>query len=387
MAEHAANSKPCASNSKSANCYRQQRSNRLSLRGQIRQEPRVRLLRFLDTRMNNRPRATVQRTKAQEFGAAFVAARRGYLGLLMFLASTLVTAVKALPQAARPNSANRQFRRRAPPPRRWQTLARLPRRLLRWATQVKSMAGGRLPRVVLRHQTGNSPSIFGGSAPPPTGGTAWNPNQPAYPYGSQGSIFDQAPPTQQKGVFDSFAGGMNPYPSGSFNPGGATHGYESPSSTFTAAIPAHSTKRGSPGEASSGSWWDRLTEPRARYPRQAAPGGINPRRWAHRRTVLLGMIRVIHRFNVNRFRIRTMSQAVGILPLRQTRASPTRSTQHRTTQITAVPRLLQRRTASVAHSPRQPTRCNRATRSPPVGRTAAAPSQRRFLRHRLARRG
>ncbi len=240
------------------------------------------------------------------------------------------------------------------------------------------MAGGRLPRVVLRHQTGNSPSIFGGSAPPPTGGTAWNPNQPAYPYGSQGSIFDQAPPTQQKGVFDSFAGGMNPYPSGSFNPGGATHGYESPSSTFTAAIPAHSTKRGSPGEASSGSWWDRLTGTKSTVPAAGSPGwnqpapmgaptnGVawnDPRNPSFQRQPIPNPNNVASGWNI------TPPPNTGV-------SNPLNSTPNYTNY--GSPRLLQRRTASVAHSPRQPTRCNRATRSPPVGRTAAAPSQRRF---------
>jgi hypothetical protein len=123
----------------------------------------------------------------------------------------------------------------------------------------------------------NTPSIFGGSAPPPSNNsTAWNPNQPPNPYGAPGSIFDQAPPRQQQGMFDSFAGSMNPYPSGSFTPGGATHGYESPSSNFTAAIPAHSAKRGSPAEASGGSWWDRLTGTQSTVPVAGSPGWNQP---------------------------------------------------------------------------------------------------------------
>jgi len=225
--------------------------------------------------MNNRPRATVQRTKAQEFGAAFVAARRGYVGLLMFLASVFVTGCQSPATSSAPQFGQSTI----PPPGTATTAMANPGAFAATAPPMGNPGQvngwGPPPASGAPPSNWNSPSIFGGSAPP-TGGTAWNPNQPPSPYGSQGSIFDQAPPTQQKGVFDSFAGGMNPYPSGSFNPGGATHGYESPSSTFTAAIPAHSTKRGSPGEASSGSWWDRLTGTKSTVPAAGSPGWNQP---------------------------------------------------------------------------------------------------------------
>ena len=122
----------------------------------------------------------------------------------------------------------------------------------------------------------NSPSIFGGSAPPPVNGTAWNPNQPPNPYGAQGSIFDQAPPRQQQGVFDSFAGTSNSYPGGSFNPGTAARGYESPNSSFVGAVPSYSANRASPSEATGGSWWDRLTGTKSTVPAAGSPGWNQP---------------------------------------------------------------------------------------------------------------
>ena len=122
----------------------------------------------------------------------------------------------------------------------------------------------------------NSPSIFGGSAPPPTNGTAWNPNQPPNAYGAQGSIFDQAPPNQQQGVFDSFAGPSNGNYGGSFNPGSTARGYESPNSSFAAAIPSYSANRPGPSEATGGSWWDRLTGTKSTVPAAGTPGWNQP---------------------------------------------------------------------------------------------------------------
>ncbi len=119
----------------------------------------------------------------------------------------------------------------------------------------------------------NSPSIFGGSAPPPVNGTAWNPNQPPNPNGAQGSIFDQAPATQQQGIFDSFAGPSSGPPGGSFNPSSGTRGYESPNSSFVSATPAHSANRAAPiNTASGGSWWDRLTGTSSTVPPAGNPG-------------------------------------------------------------------------------------------------------------------
>lgn len=122
----------------------------------------------------------------------------------------------------------------------------------------------------------SSPSVFGGSSPPPVNGTAWNPNQPPNGYGAQGSIFDQAPVTPPQGAFDSFAGTSSPYAGGSFNPGSAARGYESPNSSFAAAIPSYSANRASPSDSSGGSWWDRLTGTRSTVPAAGNPGWNQP---------------------------------------------------------------------------------------------------------------
>lgn len=122
----------------------------------------------------------------------------------------------------------------------------------------------------------NSPSIFGGSAPPPVNGTAWNPNQPPNGYGAQGSIFDQAPATQRQGILDSFAGQTSGYPGGSFNPGSTTRGYDSPNSSFVGAMPAHSDNRPAPLDTGNGSWWDRLTGTKSTVPAAGNPGWNQP---------------------------------------------------------------------------------------------------------------
>lgn len=122
----------------------------------------------------------------------------------------------------------------------------------------------------------NSPSIFGGNTPQPVNNTAWNPNQPPNPYGAQGSIFDQAPPRQQQGVFDSFAGTGSPYPGGSFNPGSATRGYESPNSSFVGAMPARSANRPTSTDSSGGSWWDRMTGTKSTVPAAGNAGWNQP---------------------------------------------------------------------------------------------------------------
>jgi hypothetical protein len=120
----------------------------------------------------------------------------------------------------------------------------------------------------------NSPSIFGGNTPQPNA-TSMYPNQ-SNPYVAQGSIFDQAPARQQQGVFDSFAGTSSPYPGGSFNPGSATRGYESPNSSFVGAMPSYSANRPSASDSSGGSWWDRLTGTKSTVPAAGNPGWNQP---------------------------------------------------------------------------------------------------------------
>jgi hypothetical protein len=123
----------------------------------------------------------------------------------------------------------------------------------------------------------NSPSIFGGSAPPQVNATSWNPNQPPNAYGASGSIFDQAPPTQQQGIFDSFASAnTTSYPGGSFNPNSMSRGYESPNSSFTSGTPAYSANRTGVTDSSGGSWWDRLTGTKSTVPAAGNPGWNQP---------------------------------------------------------------------------------------------------------------
>lgn len=123
----------------------------------------------------------------------------------------------------------------------------------------------------------NSPSIFGNSSPPPANNTAWNASQPPNAYGASGSIFDQAPRTQQQGIFDSFASTSAGYPAGNFNPNSMSRGYESPNSSFTSATPAHSANRASPLDSGNGgSWWDRLTGTKSTVPAAGNPGWNQP---------------------------------------------------------------------------------------------------------------
>ncbi len=123
----------------------------------------------------------------------------------------------------------------------------------------------------------NSPSIFGGSAPPPNNATAWNPSQPPNAYGASGSIFDQAPPTQQQGIFDSFAStNTASAPGGSFNPNSMSRGYESPNSSFTSGSPSYSAKRSGPTDSGNGNWWDRLTGTQSTVPAAGNPGWNQP---------------------------------------------------------------------------------------------------------------
>lgn len=123
----------------------------------------------------------------------------------------------------------------------------------------------------------NSPSIFGSSTPPPANTTAWNTSPPPNAYGASGSIFDQAPHTQQQGVFDSFASASPSHPSNSFNPNSMARGYESPNSSFTSATPAHSANRAGPIDTGSGgSWWDRMTGTKSTVPPAGNPGWNQP---------------------------------------------------------------------------------------------------------------
>lgn len=121
----------------------------------------------------------------------------------------------------------------------------------------------------------STPSVFGSSSPAPVNTTSWNPNQPPSGYGTTGSIFDQAPPTQQKGIFDSFAS-TNTTPGGSFNPQSMSRGYESPNSSFTSGTPSYSAKRSGPTDPGNGSWWDRLTGTQSTVPVAGNPGWNQP---------------------------------------------------------------------------------------------------------------
>jgi hypothetical protein len=123
--------------------------------------------------------------------------------------------------------------------------------------------------------TWNSPSIFGSSAPAPVNATSWNPSQPPNAYGASGSIFDQAPRTQQQGIFDSMAMSNASHP-GNFNPNSMYRGYESPNTTFTSGTPIHSASRSRPSESDSGSWWDRLTGTQSTVPAAGNPGWNQP---------------------------------------------------------------------------------------------------------------
>ncbi len=234
--------------------------------------------------MNQEPRHTGHQIPANDLGSVFAAARRiGSSWTSVLLGVVILAGCQNGPQTSNapmygqstippPGTANTaiarpgSFAASAPP-----TLN--PGEVNGWGAPPMN---GTPPMNGAAPPNWNSPSIFGGSAPPSVNGTAWNPNQPPNPYGAQGSIFDQAPPSQQPGVFNSFAGTASPYPGGSFNPGTATRGYESPNSSFAAAIPSYSANRASPSEVSGGSWWDRLTGTKSTVPPAGNPGWNQP---------------------------------------------------------------------------------------------------------------